>query len=211
MDTYQKGRTRLTGGTLRKALSLLLLLAAGVVVLEWFRSGSHWDQVSTGVGGMEVSLGSEPGRVCLELFVSRPGPSQSRGPRIGHHSEEVSGDNLWVDGRVHSGYGWRFLGVGYAYLIFPGGQATRIFFAPHWLIAAMLSAYPTLRIWRRWRSRPCGYPTCAQCGYNLTGNVSGICPECGTPIVVSPNGPIALTGQTAGRKPPFRVGDTTRS
>jgi hypothetical protein len=23
---------------------------------------------------------------------------------------------------------------------------------------------------------------CASCGYNLTGNVSGICPECGTPI-----------------------------
>jgi hypothetical protein len=23
-------------------------------------------------------------------------------------------------------------------------------------------------------------PTCMKCGYNLTGNVSGICPECGT-------------------------------
>ena len=23
---------------------------------------------------------------------------------------------------------------------------------------------------------------CANCGYDLTGNVSGICPECGTPI-----------------------------
>ena len=25
-------------------------------------------------------------------------------------------------------------------------------------------------------------PTCLECGYNLTGNTSGICPECGTPI-----------------------------
>lgn len=25
-------------------------------------------------------------------------------------------------------------------------------------------------------------PLCKHCGYNLTGNVSGICPECGTPI-----------------------------
>ena len=24
------------------------------------------------------------------------------------------------------------------------------------------------------------HPTCANCGYNLTGNTSGICPECGT-------------------------------
>lgn len=23
---------------------------------------------------------------------------------------------------------------------------------------------------------------CLDCGYNLTGNVSGVCPECGTPI-----------------------------
>ena len=26
------------------------------------------------------------------------------------------------------------------------------------------------------------YPKCRECGYNLTGNVSGVCPECGTEI-----------------------------
>lgn len=26
------------------------------------------------------------------------------------------------------------------------------------------------------------YPACLCCGYNLTGNVSGVCPECGTEI-----------------------------
>jgi predicted amidophosphoribosyltransferase len=25
-------------------------------------------------------------------------------------------------------------------------------------------------------------PECASCGYNLTGNQSGICPECGTRV-----------------------------
>jgi hypothetical protein len=30
------------------------------------------------------------------------------------------------------------------------------------------------------RSKPRG--KCRKCGYDLTGNVSGICPECGTPI-----------------------------
>ncbi|MCG3128230.1 MAG: hypothetical protein CHACPFDD_03107 [Phycisphaerae bacterium] len=29
---------------------------------------------------------------------------------------------------------------------------------------------------------PVGTPTCARCGYNLTGNVSGSCPECGRPL-----------------------------
>lgn len=42
-----------------------------------------------------------------------------------------------------------------------------------------LVAIPTLALWvaRYRRFRP-GY--CFQCGYNLTGNVSRICPECGT-------------------------------
>lgn len=30
-----------------------------------------------------------------------------------------------------------------------------------------------------------GGGACSQCGYDLTGNMSGRCPECGTPIVVS--------------------------
>ena len=33
-------------------------------------------------------------------------------------------------------------------------------------------------------------PQCAACGYDLTGNVSGICPECGTPTP-SPERPVA--------------------
>ncbi len=31
------------------------------------------------------------------------------------------------------------------------------------------------------RRRP-EWPCCEQCDYNLTGNISGTCPECGTPI-----------------------------
>jgi len=32
----------------------------------------------------------------------------------------------------------------------------------------------------------CAHRVCRQCSYNLTGNVSGVCPECGTPIVRQP-------------------------
>jgi predicted RNA-binding Zn-ribbon protein involved in translation (DUF1610 family) len=31
-------------------------------------------------------------------------------------------------------------------------------------------------------ARSPSYPACATCGYNLTGNISGVCPECGNPI-----------------------------
>ena len=30
------------------------------------------------------------------------------------------------------------------------------------------------------------YPSCRMCQYNLTGNLSGICPECGTPVLHEP-------------------------
>jgi hypothetical protein len=33
------------------------------------------------------------------------------------------------------------------------------------------------------RSRFYAHPACAVCEYNLTGNLSGICPECGTAIM----------------------------
>jgi hypothetical protein len=39
---------------------------------------------------------------------------------------------------------------------------------------------PTLWLWHRDRRIPPGH--CRKCGYNLTGNVSGRCPECGTPM-----------------------------
>lgn len=32
------------------------------------------------------------------------------------------------------------------------------------------------------QARFADYPSCTNCQYNLTGNLSGICPECGTPI-----------------------------
>jgi hypothetical protein len=48
---------------------------------------------------------------------------------------------------------------------------------------AMFGAYPgvlIIRRIRRWHRRRRGF--CARCTYNLTGNVSGVCPECGTEI-----------------------------
>jgi predicted amidophosphoribosyltransferase len=50
---------------------------------------------------------------------------------------------------------------------------------PLWMPFAMVGI-PTAYLWWRDRRTPPGH--CPKCGYNLTGNVSGICPECGTPI-----------------------------
>jgi hypothetical protein len=49
-------------------------------------------------------------------------------------------------------------------------------------IAAAGGLVSAIIVYRRLK-RPSPPPGCCrECGYDLTGNVSGICPECGTPI-----------------------------
>lgn len=50
---------------------------------------------------------------------------------------------------------------------------------PMWMVFLLVVA-PTALFWWRDRRYPPGH--CQRCGYNLTGNVSGKCPECGKPI-----------------------------
>jgi hypothetical protein len=55
---------------------------------------------------------------------------------------------------------------------------------PLWPPLVLLTAYPILAAirgpYRRHRRRKKGL--CLKCGYDLTGNVSGVCPECGDQI-----------------------------
>jgi len=51
---------------------------------------------------------------------------------------------------------------------------------PYYLILAAAALLPAWRV-RRWLRRTPPH-CCAACGYNLTGNTSGVCPECGTSI-----------------------------
>jgi hypothetical protein len=45
-------------------------------------------------------------------------------------------------------------------------------------VPLLLVATPTAFLWRAARRRPPSH-CCQECGYNLTGNTSGTCPECG--------------------------------
>jgi hypothetical protein len=55
---------------------------------------------------------------------------------------------------------------------------------PFWTMIALFASYPTIAFirgpLRRWRRKKNGL--CIECGYDLTGNESGICPECGSKV-----------------------------
>lgn len=78
-------------------------------------------------------------------------------------------------------------------LIADGASATmagwflpQIVVLPIWLFA-LLFLVLTIHLIRRSRRRfPAG--CCAKCGYDLTGNMSGVCPECGAAVCAGRNG-----------------------
>lgn len=47
-------------------------------------------------------------------------------------------------------------------------------------LVAVTTAIPLIR--KRDRDRLAQSGRCIRCGYNLAGNASGVCPECGTPV-----------------------------
>jgi len=58
---------------------------------------------------------------------------------------------------------------------------------PHWFLCVLLSFYPVIEYTRGYlRYRRMGVGLCENCRYNLTGNTSGVCPECGTPVENAP-------------------------
>jgi hypothetical protein len=67
-----------------------------------------------------------------------------------------------------------------AWLLFVGPRAAH----PYGIYVgvALAATAAGLTLWGA-RHREATAGTCAACGYDLTGNVSGVCPECGTPLV----------------------------
>jgi hypothetical protein len=66
-----------------------------------------------------------------------------------------------------------------------GGTYDRFRYAtfPAWSLILLCSGMPmwyALRTLRRRNRKKRNY--CSRCGYNLTGNISGTCPECGSPV-----------------------------
>ncbi len=80
----------------------------------------------------------------------------------------------------------------YTFLLFPGIFLTAMVTGDthseaglFWITVFNATVYGTVAAglgWINTRTRAPVGDRCAQCSYDLTGNVSGVCPECGTPV-----------------------------
>ena len=79
-----------------------------------------------------------------------------------------------LDGKVFPyGWEWELVPRGGGYITYYGDTVLK---APLWIL--LLPIIPAV-VWAWLRRRPiAGH--CSECDYNLTGNKSGVCPECGT-------------------------------
>jgi len=59
------------------------------------------------------------------------------------------------------------------------GNPSSSIVTPHWFLALIFAILPALWLYKWNKRRKLGPGACAACGYDLTGNESGVCPECG--------------------------------
>jgi hypothetical protein len=139
--------------------------------------------LTAGYKGWNSSLGVSSGELWLSTKKS-PLPDHMRGrlasPYVqpgctwsGYHWNHT----LWKEAISYGSWAaWsRLLGLSLPRL--ENNPAGKQLVAPLWLPVALLTPLTIFLDRRDRRRRPPGH--CQSCGYNLTGNTSGICPECG--------------------------------
>lgn len=183
-------------GCLTVLLSNVVLWATGLLANFQFGGFGH---------GFGFNLDWGHGRVALHLstFV---GPTIRGGGPFNFHTSTAS--DFVVDGpailqstRQIGGHGFA---VGRAELAY-NSVPDELFVEgvlPCWLVAICLTSV-ALPIWRRirreweaWQETSAG--RCAGCGYDLRGNVSGVCPECGRQVGPELSTPSAVPRRTRG-------------
>jgi hypothetical protein len=152
---------------IRKAIIILLTLGGvGVLVV------GVWSLMTVGMGRNLTLWHSAHWTLDVEVYKGH----------IGVHSATSFAGSA-KDGVA---FQWSYMRFGYhrAYFSNASVQARRVYF-PFWAVVLILGAYPAIALIRqpaRRRRYRREHGLCVKCGYDLTGNVSGVCPECGAEV-----------------------------
>ena len=145
---------------IRRVLKWVGLAGCAVIILGWGVSAIRLMGVAQPIGRSSLWLGVEKGRVVV----------------FWHRWFWLPSRKGWNED-AHSSQWPQRLGMDAPDLIRSRGGAYGVR-VPFWILFAMITI-PTAFLWHRDRRPPKGH--CQTCGYDLTGNVSGVCPECGEP------------------------------
>jgi hypothetical protein len=158
-------------------LSFLLCLST---VAVWIRSYYVYDGIPMSQWhsiGVDSDVGSGELHWTADEVPNTAGPSY-------HYS--IKDDPSLQSGFDFTDSAWHVIGFSYRSVDTPlrGGSImkSRGLTVPYWFLAGCTAVMPAIWMIARVRNRGRTLNGCAACSYNLTGNTSGICPECGTPV-----------------------------
>lgn len=182
---------------LAAAVSVVSALLCLLVLVLWARSYFVYDLVShdshadshAEIGTRVMSIS---GRIAFYHFNEHTNdePPNTEFVRVGADSPEgrkllpavdLSGTPHWWN---HLGFWWNH------HSFSDPGLGITVVIVPHWFVASifLIPVLPLLlRVRHRSRIRTrLRAGACTACGYSLTGNTSGVCPECGATIKSQP-------------------------
>jgi len=155
------------------AISLLLLLAvAGLWIDSYFAYGVLGYEGSSWVLG-----GMSDGGQCAILCGSSEMGDAAGGWLTGH--SEAGGGSLNAFVSPYS------VGFGGAWGFELHSAVLYVLVVPHWSLLLLLAGLPVMWMIKWRKRRRFGPNVCDRCAYDLTGNQTGICPECGASIGTS--------------------------
>jgi hypothetical protein len=161
------------------AVSVLSLVACLALAALCVRSYWIGDTFTAFSPNSIYSVVMEQGRIVLARDIDRGAHPWLRAPPRAFHTSDRPPLRRWA---VQFSYNNR-----HSLYDYPRGASGNVLVFPILLLAVATAMVPacwlSALLWKRSR-RKAG--SCRRCGYNLTGNTSGVCPECGTPV--PPNG-----------------------
>jgi len=163
---------------------LSLLLCMGMVAMQ-VRSYRKLDSLFVLRDHWGVSLDSSDGTTTFVLIRAADWRlSRESGGNLGlaHELQVVDyRPDLPAPGAGRLGFGRRTMTISLEQGDLKPIAVVRTFAVPDWFICLLIAALPATCALKGGAGRV--HPRqCLACGYDLTGNTSGVCPECGTPI-----------------------------